>query len=450
MVVEDLHDAYNNLTSIQAANGSASCNPASATGTPSGTVFDDYAYTYAPGSDLQQTETITSPAGNAAWNFYYDPLRRLLEASAGQADTYTYAYDGDGNLISKTTSPTTGAIQTATYNAADELCWIVSGSSSNSCSSPPGGAYTAQYDNGTGGAGNLTSLGASAGTTSLGYNVREQTNSLNPFGAGAQTLSYRGSGQNHPVQIGNTSGGVAPELEENTLGISAQEPSSGSATYYTRAPDGSLLAERTPTTSYYYVQDANQSVVALTNSSDTVANTYTYDPYGTTTSSTGSAPNIFGYDGGYNAQGGLVLFGTRYYNPATGTWTQPDPDAQSLAQDPTQADAYSFASDDPINNVDPSGECARYYLCPPHPKWMTPTTGGKKTKKGGKGHECSGGGGPDEGGEGGLPLSPWYDLSGPPPAPAVQGEGFPGFEGNAIPSPASYKKKCITNSGLSG
>jgi RHS repeat-associated protein len=52
---------------------------------------------------------------------------------------------------------------------------------------------------------------------------------------------------------------------------------------------------------------------------------------------------------------GLAHLGARYYNPATGTWTQPDPDAQSLATDPTQADAYTFAGDDPINDVDASG-----------------------------------------------------------------------------------------------
>jgi RHS repeat-associated protein len=72
--------------------------------------------------------------------------------------------------------------------------------------------------------------------------------------------------------------------------------------------------------------------------------------------SSGTAPNSFGFDGGYNAQGGLVLFGTRYYDPAIGMWTQPDPKAQSLATDPTQSDGYSYTGDDPINNVDPTGE----------------------------------------------------------------------------------------------
>ncbi len=160
------------------------------------------------------------------------------------------------------------------------------------------------------------------------------------------------------------SGGAAPALEEDTLGISAQEavvPSGGSAsdTYYTRAPDGTLLSERTPTGDYYYVQDANDSVVALADFSGAVANTYAYDPFGTVTSSTGSASNSFGFDGGYDAQGGLILFGNRYYDPTIGIWTQPDPDAESLATDPTQADAYSFAGENPVNDTDPNGDITK-------------------------------------------------------------------------------------------
>ncbi len=61
------------------------------------------------------------------------------------------------------------------------------------------------------------------------------------------------------------------------------------------------------------------------------------------------------FDGGFQAPGGLYHFGARIYDPLTGAWTQPDPQAQSLAQDPTQTDAYAFAGDDPVNNVDPTG-----------------------------------------------------------------------------------------------
>jgi hypothetical protein len=52
------------------------------------------------------------------------------------------------------------------------------------------------------------------------------------------------------------------------------------ASYFTRDSDRQLIDERTPNGTYYYVEDANGSVVALTNSSGAVANRYSYDPWG--------------------------------------------------------------------------------------------------------------------------------------------------------------------------
>ena len=357
VVVQRSYDSYDDLLSVQAANGSgAACQPSSPSGTPTGNVFTSDAYTYSGGagnSDLRESED----ANGTTWYYYYDALNRLIEATTGFGQTYNYSYDGDGNLMTRTINPASGAAETAAYNAADEICWTYAGTVSNpACSSPTSGDNAAAYD----GAGNRTNLASQAGTTTLGYNAREQTTSVNPFGGGAQTLSYRGNGQGNPVQIGNQpSGGEAPALEENTLGVSAEEaavPQGGSPsiTYYTRAPDGTLLGERTSTGNYYYIEDANGSIIAITDSAGNVANTYTYDPYGAAASETGSAPNIFGFDGGYNAQGGLILFGQRYYDPATGSWTQPDPGLEVTS--PTSSDRYAFADDDPVNKTDLTGE----------------------------------------------------------------------------------------------
>ena len=79
-----------------------------------------------------------------------------------------------------------------------------------------------------------------------------------------------------------------------------------STTYYTRDPSGDLLSERTPTGNYYYIKDASGSVIAVTNTNGSVADAYTYDPWGQTTSSTGTAPNSFGFDQGFQMPGGLL------------------------------------------------------------------------------------------------------------------------------------------------
>ncbi len=50
----------------------------------------------------------------------------------------------------------------------------------------------------------------------------------------------------------------------------------------------------------------------------------------------------------------MYKFGIRYYDAATGRWTQRDPVGGSL-QETTKINPYVYADDDPINMVDPSG-----------------------------------------------------------------------------------------------
>jgi RHS repeat-associated protein len=96
-------------------------------------------------------------------------------------------------------------------------------------------------------------------------------------------------------------------------------------------------------------------VVATTDSTTAAtANTYTYDPYGGNERSTGSAPNVWGFTGGYQMPGGFYHFGARYYDPTFHRFTQQDPVDQ--AGDLLEGNRYIYAADDPINNTDPTGE----------------------------------------------------------------------------------------------
>jgi len=69
-------------------------------------------------------------------------------------------------------------------------------------------------------------------------------------------------------------------------------------------------------------------------------------------------PNPFQYEGGYfESSTGLVKFGTRYYNPQLGRWTQQDAVSGSLGK-PDSLNRYLYVDDDPVNQVDPSGRFA--------------------------------------------------------------------------------------------
>jgi len=102
---------------------------------------------------------------------------------------------------------------------------------------------------------------------------------------------------------------------------------------------------------FYYTANALGSVILTIDSAQAVAASYSYGPWGEAGSVTGSmaGSNPWQYAGGYHdVATGLTKFGARYYNPATGRFTQPDPSHQ-------EANNYAYAGDDPINNTDPSG-----------------------------------------------------------------------------------------------
>src|SRR5260370_17974209 len=79
---------------------------------------------------------------------------------------------------------------------------------------------------------------------------------------------------------------------------------------------------------------------------------------GNLTSSTGSVANPWRFAGGYfDSSTGLYKFGTRYYNPGFGRWSQQDP-LRGQLNDPTSLNRYVYAGDDPVNLTDPSARDA--------------------------------------------------------------------------------------------
>ncbi len=87
--------------------------------------------------------------------------------------------------------------------------------------------------------------------------------------------------------------------KNDSLGIGS-ETTGSTTTYYTRTPGGRLISERIGTSAYYYLFDGLGSVVALTDGSGNVVNTYSYDPYGNVTlGGSNSVTNPWQYTGGY-------------------------------------------------------------------------------------------------------------------------------------------------------
>ena len=103
-------------------------------------------------------------------------------------------------------------------------------------------------------------------------------------------------------------------------------------------------------TTSYLLTDQLGSTRALTNSAGTPTANYTYDPWGNTTATTGTPTTPFLYAGQYKDPAtGLYYLRARWYDPATGQFLSLDP------QVATTNAPYNYASDDPIDQTDPSG-----------------------------------------------------------------------------------------------
>lgn len=112
------------------------------------------------------------------------------------------------------------------------------------------------------------------------------------------------------------------------------------------------------TVTYVYT-DPQGTPLAEANASGTITATFDYQPYGS--QALGSAKAGPGYTGHVNdPDTGFVYMQARYYDPVVGRFLSVDP----VAPKPGVLggfDRYSYANNNPINHIDPTGMCADHY-----------------------------------------------------------------------------------------
>jgi RHS repeat-associated protein len=283
-----------------------------------------------PDTALRQSEE--DRFRNTTTRYGYDFLNRLTEARTTGSRTDTYAYDYDA--ASNRTSLTHNGVQTTyDYDAGNELIRA--------------GTTTYAYDAN----GSLTS--SSAGLQ-LSYDAADRTVSVAPPGAPALDLAYADAGQSERTRKGTTT------YHHTALGITGESGGPEGTSGFQRDSDGRLVLTREGGATYYYLTDALGSVVALTDAvGDAVARHRYDDPFGADVVTTGAVYNPWRFAGEYlDAETGLYKIGERYYDPTVGRWMQQDPAKRFLVADARQANAYTYAGNDPVNFTDPNG-CSR-------------------------------------------------------------------------------------------
>lgn len=275
----------------------------------------------------------------AARSIYtYDGANRVTDVTNYGGHHYAYGYDANGN---RTTRTVDGVLtQTLTVNAGNQI--TTTGYSydmaGNQSADPTAGTLT--YNT----AGQMT---ASTGTTNT-Y-----------AGPGHNELTH----QNLPASVtydytyGRPSTAGVPTLDSLTK--------NGATTYIDNDP-----TTGTPTGFYlpigqadYLVTDGQGSTIAIisADTGGTLVATYSYDPYGLQTGSTGTGAaattNPYRQAAGLRDPAtGWNRHGTRYNDTTTGRWTTQDPITR-LA-DPNNANPYTYSNDNPVNKTDPTGTTA--------------------------------------------------------------------------------------------
>jgi RHS repeat-associated protein len=164
------------------------------------------------------------------------------------------------------------------------------------------------------------------------------------------SYAYAGPGQNElitrTVAGGDTTKYVYGRPSKYGVPMIDVMTVNGAKHYLDNDPDGTPLALELPSGGTgYFVLDGLGSVVALVDGQGNTDATYTYDPYGTQTASTGTGAladaNPYRHTTGlHDPTTGLVKHGTRWNDTTTGRWTTVDPITRLT--DPNQASWNPF------------------------------------------------------------------------------------------------------------
>ena len=121
-------------------------------------------------------------------------------------------------------------------------------------------------------------------------------------------------------------------------------------------------ADTFETKAYQFITNHRGDVLSIRDSEDNEVGSYTYDAYGNILTAEGALAkeNPIRYAGYYyDDETKNYYLQARYYNPANGSFLALDPHPGD-DDEPLSQNGYSYANGNPVMNVDPNGEIAKY------------------------------------------------------------------------------------------
>lgn len=316
------------------------------TSAKSGTTVTKTAQTLSAAGLPTHVDVTRAGVGTGGWDLTYDTSGRLTAGCfpqpgatgcpSGRSTSYTY--DKVGNRLTSALGTTS---TTYTYDTADQLSTAATGTTTT--------AYT--YDS----EGNQTKAGADTYTYDLAGQISAAT-----VGGNSYTYDHDASGN----QVATSQAGTVT----NRTQWDPNAPLPLLATEYDGAwtiqqsyrydPLGQPASTKTGSgASFYYHHDTQGSPVDVTNSTGTLYQRWSYDPYGTRVSDTvitGAPASTPSYTGArYEATTGNLDLHARQYNTSTGRFNRPDPATPAINS--PYVSVYAYANNTPTLYTDPSG-----------------------------------------------------------------------------------------------
>ncbi len=342
-------------------------------------VYDGYSYEYDKQNRISAINQLDILGAEAEmYSYEYDKLGQLVRYNDKVAKkSYTYIYDGNGNITSKSEyAYTIGVLGEATNTTAytydtqwkDKLASV--------------GDKTITYDN----IGNPTSY--------LGANLTWEGRQLTSYSNDEYTSTYEydENGMRYRTSVLDIVNENSAFLEyvwadgKLVSLVYGDDSSTNTAKYLYNEfdePVGMVLTGETgsPET-YYYLKNAQGDITHIIDSSGKKKVSFSYDAFGKVTETyyanittiTGIFEYIkqkvirtvtpFGYRGYcYDTFTGLYYLQSRYYDPNTGRFINAD-DTNYLNATGTVlgCNLFAYCENDPVNRVDPKGTVSLNYL----------------------------------------------------------------------------------------
>jgi RHS repeat-associated protein len=305
--------------------------------------FLDFTYGYNHGVSNNGNVIVWNASGKQVFtrSYGYDELNRIasMSGSNGNCTSMTWTYDVWGNRTNQTTAVGGGACTehhptVLTNNRISELGYDV--------------------------AGNVTSDPATS--ASYAFDAENRMVASNST-LGNASYVYDADGK----RIQKTVDGLTTEFVYDAAGSVAAERKAGAWTKAYIMLGGQMLAQydntANPTTTYFAHKDHLGSSRLLTGVSQSVIECDGYQPFGELDTSvcnppTSTSTTTYKFTGQErDTESGLDNFGARYFGSNLGRFMSPDDFwKDSHVGDPQSWNKYTYARNNPLRYIDPTGE----------------------------------------------------------------------------------------------